>query len=182
MTNKKEIVPIKEEIEDNVVKYEPLFSSIDYKDLVIVKGREGIFITLGIPNKGNMIGIRRWDDIVTFRTKTLFVRADTISPLENFQFHTTNEVLHISEVFDNLYAYESKLTDDIGVEDFNLKDENTMLNLMDIAVPNYDTTMFKSYHLKKVIKMYKWVKSTLDLITRYREEVLKTEEENEEDK
>lgn len=70
-------------------------------------------------------------------------------------------ILSLKDVFNNFNEYESTLDDDLTVDEFNLENENTLLNLMDIAVPQYDEEKFKSYHLKKCVKWYTWLKQSM---------------------
>lgn len=82
-------------------------------------------------------------------------------------------IYYITDVFNNLNEYENTLEGDISIEDLDLSDTDSLIALMDIAVPKFDPQQFKDYHLRKVIKYYVWFKEALVEFNAFNEKLKK---------
>lgn len=158
-----------EDISNNILE------NINYKDLFLVKGKPGIYISSSRgPSKQNMVGLRLWDEIFNPSARVSYYKMQDLTNLGSVVFYAQEEVkdakgkkqivrktLSIKDVFVNFSNFEDTMSDDIGIEDLDTNNPDTLANLMEIAVPNYDPDEFKSYHLKKVVKWYKKVKDVI---------------------
>lgn len=168
-----------EKKEEVIDKTEELINSVNFNELAVIKGKQGIFLPLSQPNKSNLIGVKLWEDIFKPEKNSITVKAQDLTILSTLIFNTLegNPDLDLKNVFVNLHNYEESLDDNLVVEDFNLKNKETVDSLMNIAVPNYDKDKFKDYHLKKVIKYYKWFKEALIIIVEFTENVNKSKKD-----
>lgn len=163
MMNTNNIIPKKEE----PITSDQLIDNINFNELYVCKGVKGIFLILSMPNKSGLVGIRKWDSILDPNRKSLTVKYKNLIKLGDIIFHTEKEEdldLTLKEVFRNLNSYEETLPENVGIEDVDLENKDTVTNLMKIAVPNYDQDSFKDYHLKKLIKYYTWTKESMSNI------------------
>lgn len=170
MTKKKEEAKEKEEVLEEVLEKETPFDNVDYSQLATIKHSPGLYLIVSQPNQSDLVGVREWKHILTPGVSSKTVYRQNIQPLmENIYYTEDKEVVSIQDVFNNLYNYEETLKDDLGIEDLDFNDSDTVTNLMEIAIPNH-TDEFKDYHLRKLVKYYTWTKESIANLIDYQDE------------
>lgn len=140
---------------------------IDFKRIVRVKGKEGLFSLISNPNKSGMIFVA---ELFKLTPRTYPIHINKIEILDSFSFKTNNlsVTLNIIEVFKNIdKIFEESAKDDFDIENENdrlaiqkLYSKKDLLNDVDLLemVPDADLNEFKNYHAVKVFKWYFWLK------------------------
>ena len=128
--------------------------SIDFKQLYHIKGHQGLFYPLAVPNKGKMAMLGRF----MTNEKAWYKRKD-LTNMGNYQFHQQEGTITMGEVFKYMefnYEHLKIATEDSGYIDF--KDH------LHLFVPDYDQDEFKFYH---AAKLWRWFEELRGKIVKY---------------
>ena len=143
---KEETTEEKEMIEE--AEKETFGSSIDFKSIYRIKGKQGLFTQNSNVNKSKLVNMAAFLNPKEKHT----VKTAKLVCLGDFVFHKEdNTTISMAEVFDNINDWE-KGSDETATKE----------HMMEIMVPNYDTDRFKDYHAVKVLQWYRIIKGKID--------------------
>jgi hypothetical protein len=132
-----------EEKKENV---ETLGSTIEFRDLFRVKGKKGLFSPASKPTKSGLVHM-----VEFLGDQRCTVHVRDLECLDRLVFFKSdNSTIKISEVFDNIAAYDG------------FKELNFIVEKMAVMVPGYDPEKFKPYHAERVYEWYNEIVSKLD--------------------
>ena len=130
---------------------------MDIKNLIIAKGHSGFWIFRGSNEKSGML----WLEDATGEKPSMFVKRVDCSPVEGYTiFMADGESISLEDVFNNLIAIE-----DAG-RTVQTKDvsEADLIELMHVVAPGFDSTRFKPFHMRNILKWYGWLMTCIDRI------------------
>ena len=131
---------------------------MEIKDLLTVKGKQGLWTLVKVIPKANMARIQ---NIVSDEAATIKI-AD-ISSLKNYRIFLENgKDLTLEDIFVSMSEVEEKKSIKFTPGNFEAATDAEKAELMELAVPTYDKLQFKSYHMVKIIKWYNDINIALD--------------------
>ena len=125
--------------------------SVDLNTIFRVKGKSGIWVPITRPNRGGMLGMRRWmtDETITTHKSNLQTMNGAVI------FKKKGKTITILEAFDNLQKhFNNNITGEIHTEDQE--------KIMEIICPKYDPRKFRDYHAKRIIEWYNQIVYTIN--------------------
>lgn len=131
---------------------------MEIKDLLTVKGKQGLWTLVKVIPKANMARIQ---NIVSDEFAT--IKIPDISSLKNYRiFLEDGKDLTLEDIFVNMSEVEEKQEVKFTPGTFEDATDVEKAVLMELAVPLYDKLQFKSYHMVKIIKWYNDINIALD--------------------
>jgi hypothetical protein len=127
----------------------------DLKKILSISGQPGLFLYLSHANAGAVV-----ESLVT-KKRTCFGMSARITALSDISIFTETDEVRLQQVLE-------KMRDFLGEKDApsSKSDANTLKELFENVLPDYDRDRFYVSHMKKVVDWYSCLKSyaTLDFV------------------
>ena len=125
------------------------------KKILSISGQPGLFLYLSHANAGAVV-----ESLVT-KKRTCFGMSARITALSDISIFTETDEVRLQQVLE-------KMRDFLGEKDApsSKSDANTLKELFENVLPDYDRDRFYVSHMKKVVDWYSCLKSyaTLDFV------------------
>ena len=127
----------------------------DLKKILSISGQSGLFLYLSHANTGAVV-----ESLVT-KKRTSFGMNARITALSDISIFTETDEVRLQQVFEKMKEY-------LGEKDApsSKSDANTLKDLFENVLPDYDRDRFYVSHMKKVVDWYSCLKNyaTLDFV------------------
>ena len=133
----------------------------EIKDLIVVKGKPGLWIPVRYIPSAKMVNVKNLvDEYDTFTTKLTNVEF-----IKNYNIFLNHGEMSLENVFGFIMDMEEKeLVKMEELDSYDSLDVVDKFKMMNRLVPDYDPNRFKSYHLSKIIKWYKALSKGLSIL------------------
>lgn len=149
----------------NSVNIQKHIQELNFNLLCITKGNRNDLCKI-MGDEGNILHITNLHNVLANSFFIEQVKKEDVVILSDLDFDGNT----LEEIYMNFSKFDSALKD-VGIEDFDLSNTNTKLNIITTAIGNDKEEVFNEYTLSEIISWYKTLKEVIN----YEQEPIKNE-------